>query len=197
MADTGVTNSEKKTKIPRWALIVVPVALVIGVVVGIIAGRATAPTPDPDAALDGSIDWEEGDRIGYATNVVTGDPETLQAAVDAMLQKSESGGMTLEYKNILVSDDGVNFTCYIANAAENTYDLFITIYADQQLTDQIYVSELLRPGSRFEKIALNKQMEPGTYSAYMVQTQVYDDESNSLTQTIHTQVAVTVELVVY
>ncbi len=187
----------------HWVAAALPVVLAVGVAVGVLLGRKTAvpgdPTglADPDAALDGTLNWDEGDRIGYAANVVTDDPETLQMMVDHMYEESEDVGIALEYKNLLISDDGVNFVCYIGNSKDNNFDMFFTIYADQELTQELYVSELLRPGSRFEKIAFREKLEPGTYTGFMVQTRVYDEEvDNEMVQVIHGNIAVTVDIIV-
>ncbi len=187
----------------HWMAVVLPIVLVGVLALGVLLGRKTAvpgdPTgiADPDAALDGTLNWNEGERIGYAANVVTDDPETLQTMVDRLYEESEDVGISLEYKNLLISDDGVNFACYIGNSKDNNFDMFFTIYADQQLTEELYVSELLRPGSRFEKIAFKEKLEPGTYTGYMVQTRVYDEEVNDqMIQVIHGNIAVTVDIFV-
>lgn len=184
----------------NWHLIIAPL-LVLGAVAGaFFLGRQTAPKPDPDAALDGRINWVEGDRIGYASNVITSDPETLQDAVDRMIEKSKEKGITVEYKNLMVSDDGVNFACFFANSTDNDYDMFFTIYSDINMTEEseLFRSQLLRPGERFEKIAFMKQMPPGQYKVYLVQSQVYDQEmpDGQYLQTIRGQVAVTIDMVV-
>ncbi len=181
----------------NWHLIVAPL-LVLGAVAGaFFLGRETAPKPDPDAALDGRINWNEGQRVEYAANVVTSDPETLQDVVDEMYRKSQEKGITLEFKNMMVSDDGVNFACFLGNSKDNDYDMFLTIYEDQALTKVLYVSQLLRPGSRFEKVAFQEQMKPGKYTAYIVYSQVQDEKNEEvMIQTIHAEVATTIDIVV-
>lgn len=196
---------------PQWILVSALVALLaVGFAAAFFAGRATErangktnvegdPTgiANPEAALDGSLSWNDGDPIGYAVNIVTDDPETLQQMVDEMRNEPREG-IALEYKNLMVSEDGVNFSCYIGNSADNTYDLFITIYKDDALTQELYRSQLLRPGSRFEKIAFKEKMEPGRYTGYLVQTQVNNEDAaeGEYIQKIQAQVATTIDIVV-
>lgn len=131
--------------------------------------------------------------IQYASEGVTAveDPDALQRAVDEMYEKAADPGVALEYKNGVFSEDGTNFTCYIANAAANTYDMFIAIYGDSELTDELFVSGLLRPGQAFSTLALEKPLESGEHRVYVAFTQVEED-----LETIHAQVLVTMDFTV-
>lgn len=132
-------------------------------------------------------------KLKYATEGVTyiDDENALQKAVDEMMEKAKEGTIALEYKNDAVSTNGTDFSCYIANSAKNEYDMFITIYADSTLTDQLFLSELLRPGNAFESLTLERSLEPGTHRVYVFYTQVEDDW-----ETIHAQTAVTMDFTV-
>lgn len=136
-------------------------------------------------------------RIGYAADVITSDPETLQKAVDEMYEKAKEPGVSLQYKEMAISDDGKHFSCFLGNSERNDKDMFLAIYADPELTDELFLSELLRPGSRFEEIEISRTLEPGEYEAYLVHTQVADEEQNGeYVQAIQAQVATTLKLVV-
>ena len=74
------------------------------------------------------VDIQDGEtpKLGYAEGTtVVEDPDALQKAVDEMYAHAAEGGVTLEYKNDARSTDGENFSCYIANAAENRYDMYL------------------------------------------------------------------------
>lgn len=181
-----------------WLFIVIPLAVAALVAGGIWAGKkffSDKDEPGYKSALDAAM---AGQAIGYASNVVTTDPETLQDAVDKMYEKAASDpGVSLEYKDTAFSTDGKTFECYIGNSAKNTYDMFITIYEDPQMENILFLSDLLRPGSRFEEITLDKTLDPGTYDVYLVHTQVQENEEDaSKLQTIHAQLATTFHLVV-
>ncbi|MDE6997798.1 MAG: hypothetical protein K2P04_07990 [Oscillospiraceae bacterium] len=141
-----------------------------------------------------TLDTNEADapKLGYAEGVtVVDDPDALQKAVDEMYAKAAEGTMALEYQNDANSEDGKTFSCYIANAVANSYDMYIDIYADQALTDEIYLSGLVRPGSAFREITLENALEPGTHRVYVAFTQVEEDLT-----TIHGQVMVTMDFIV-
>lgn len=128
-------------------------------------------------------------KIGYAEGVtVVEDPDALQKAVDEMYAKAAEGGVGLEYKNDAFSTDGLNFECYIANASNNKYDMYIQIFADEALTDELYLSQLLRPGTAFDALELERELDPGDHRVYVAFTQVEEDLA-----TIHAQVMVTMD----
>lgn len=199
-------NNTRKS-LPRcwWLFIVVPLAVLALVAGGVWAGMTFFADKADNAGGDGVPGYQSamdaamaGKAIGYATNVVTDDPETLQKAVDEMYEKADKDpGVSLEYKNTALSTDGKTFQCYIGNSEKNAYDMFFTLYADPELTDVIYLSELLRPGSRFEEITLERTLEPGDHEVYLVHTQVQDNEEDpELLQVIHAQISTVFHLVV-
>ncbi len=195
-------GTKQAVALPRWALAAVPLAMAALVAVAFFAGRSTgggSANQGPDGQYVRPAPGEDG-RIGYATQgVVATDEETLQDAVDKVKEQANQPGVALEYKDLMVSEDGQNFTCFIGNSADNAYDMFITIYADQALTDELFLSELLKPGTRFENVTFSRKLDPGEYTGYVVYTQVADeqeaDKSNYI-QTIHAQVATTINIVV-
>jgi len=130
-----------------------------------------------------------GGKLGYAEGTtVVEDPDALQKAVDEMLEKAAEPGMTLEYKNDASSKDGETFQCYIANAVENTYDMYIEIYGDAELTDHLFLSGLVRPGEAFDNIKLEKKLDRGTHRVFVAFTQVEED-----LESIHNQILVTMD----
>lgn len=130
--------------------------------------------------------------IGYASEAkVMLDEDDLQAAVDAALRNAEDGNVALQYQNDAFSNDGKTFSCNIVNSPENLYDMFLTIYADSELKDQIFLSELVPPGSGFEKITLDHALPAGDNTVYVVVTQV-DTEEETGEQVIKNQVTHTI-----
>lgn len=182
------TGRGAKKALPRW-LIPALLALLILAVAALAVVLITRGTAGDRAAEESSPP-----RIGYAEGTtVVDDPDALQAAVDEMLAKAGEPGVGLEYKNDAVSYDGVNFDCYIANAGANQYDMYIDIYADAEMTDEVFLSELMRPGTAFEKVTLNRALETGNHLVYVAFTQVEDVDGE---QTIHAQVVATMNFIV-
>lgn len=134
-----------------------------------------------------------GLKISYQSEGVTvvDDQNALDEAVNKMREKVAEGSIGLKFKNQAVSKDGINFSCSIGNSSSNSYDMFITIFADAELTDQLYLSGLIRPGEKFEHITLDRALDVGTHVVYVAFTQVEPD-----LETIHAQTFITLEFIV-
>lgn len=175
------TQSGKKWLVPT--LLVVIIALLSALLFMRSCQAEPAETEITDA---------DTPKIGYAEGTTAvEDPDALQKAVDEMYAKAAEGGVTLEYKNGAASSDGENFSCYIANAVENKYDMYFQIFSDAELTDQLILTGLLRPGTAFDNITLDHSLDVGTHRVYVVFTQVEEDLA-----TIHAQVVVTMDFTV-
>lgn len=129
--------------------------------------------------------------IGYADASVFLDEASLQAAYDEAARNAANSNVALWYKNNAFSEDGIHFDCFIGNSARNLYDMFLTIYADAEMTDQIFLSELIRPGTGFEQIELERTLDPGVTVVYVAATLVETDENG--VQTIRSQVIHTMD----
>lgn len=131
-------------------------------------------------------------RLEYATEgvIFTEDPDALQKAYDEAAEKVEESVVPLSYRASASSEDGVNFTCYIANPDRARYDMFIAIYADISMTDELYMSQLLRPGTAYEQITLNRALDSGRHEVYAVFTTIDEEDGE---QVIRGQAAVTME----
>jgi hypothetical protein len=136
---------------------------------------------------------DEGLGMGYATEAkVILDQNSLQAAMDQAMENAKEGNISLLYRDNAYSADGRNFQCYIVNSTKNLYDMFITIYADAEMTDELYLSQLVPPGSGFENIRLEHSLPIGNHVVYVAVTQVTTDEETG-EQTIHKQVVHTMD----
>lgn len=168
----------------RWlvpALLVVIIALLAALLFMRSCQADTTDIPD-----DGTP------KIAYAEGTtVVEDPDALQKAVDEMYANAAQEGVPLSYRNDATSEDGENFTCYIANPASSHYDMYIQIFADESFTDQLFLSGLLPPGRAFDTIKLDHALETGTHRVIVAITQVEEDLS-----TIHAQVMVTMDFTV-
>lgn len=169
-------EAEKQTDRRRWVLLVLLVLLLGCCILGVVlfkSGRSddTADTP----------------KIAYAEGVtVVEDPDALQKAVDEMYEKVADGNIALEFKNDAKSEDGENFTCYVANSLSNKYDMYLQFFSDSELKDQLLLTGLIRPGEAFDNLTLEKALEPGEHTVYVAFTQVEED-----LETIHGQVIAT------
>lgn len=176
------TKETKKPLDKRLIAVIVGLVLIIVALVFFLFLRKDSTTVN-----DG-----ETPRIGYATEAkVMLDQDSLQSAMDEAMKNAQDGNVALLYKNNAYSENGTDFDCYIVNSSSNKYDMFLTIYADTSLTDQIFLSGLVPPGSGFEHITLDRALEPGNHEVGVVLTQVDTDENGQ--QVIKHQVAHTMD----
>lgn len=125
-------------------------------------------------------------RIPYAEGVV------VMEGMD--IEPVAKGRIALRYNYQARSTDGINFTCKLGNDESNRYDLYFDLYADAALTDQIYLSGLLRPGTALDNITLNHALPKGTNTVYVGFNQVDVDEEGN--QSLLSQTLVTVDFIV-
>lgn len=126
--------------------------------------------------------------IGYANEAsVILSQEEMDAAMGLAMQNARDGNVALLYKENAYSTDGVNFSCYIVNSMYNSHDMFLTIFADAEMTDQLFLSQLVPPGSGFENIKLEHSLGLGDHTVYVALTQVGRDEETG-EEYVHKQV---------
>ena len=168
--------------------------LVAAVVIVLVGGAAFAfmqinKTKDEESQTTTSL-MTDG-KLGYEGNIVLNKEDDLQALVDGMVEKAEEGQMALEFKNTAISTDGKKFSCYIANSIKNNYDMFLALYTDDTLQEEMMLTGLIPSGSGIETFEVNNKLEPGTYDTRLVLTQVEADRA-----TIHSQLVLAFELIV-
>jgi RecA/RadA recombinase len=147
--------------------------------------------------VTGSQQAENTSGIGYSTEAqVLVTQEDLDAAAAAAQENANNGEVALMYQNDAVSDDGINFECLLMNSTGNIYDMYIAIYTDLELTDRIYLSQLVPPGSGFENITLEHSLDVGDHTVYVVLTQVKQDEESG-EESVANQVVYTMDFHVY
>jgi len=146
----------------------------------------------------GKAEEESGNTptIGYAYDGVTivDEQEDAEEVLRKMQEEADKSSISLSFKNQAFSTDGINFDCYLANPTENPYDMYIQIFADQAMTDEVFLSGLLRPGTAFETIALNHELNAGTHTGVCIFTLV--DTAEDGTQTMMKQSSVEIQLFV-
>lgn len=125
-------------------------------------------------------------RIPYAEGVVIMDGSDIEPV--------PKGRIALRYNYQAYSTDGINFTCKLGNDESNQYDLYFDLYADAALTDEIYLSGLLRPGTALDSITLDHALPEGTNTVYVSFNQVDVDEEGN--QSLLSQTLVTVDFIV-
>lgn len=134
-------------------------------------------------------------QIGYAeAAIIVDDAEALRQAVEEAQERAKQPGVAIHYKPTAYSENGIDFTCDIGNPATSAYDEFITIYGDEAYNDELYVSQLLRPGYTLDSITLNHELNPGSHTVYLAFTQVETKEDGK--QAIKGQAYINMEFIV-
>ena len=178
--ETTNSNSNNTTKIVIAAAAVIIVLAVCVTVIILFRGGNGEAENTPASGL--TIGYEQGASVIM-------DEDALQAAVEEALENARKGLVALSYENSAYSTDGKTFSCYIANDVTNLYDMFLTICADSALEDQLLVTGLFPPGSGFEEITLDRRLEKGNHTVYVVVSTVEtmdDGEQVMRGQVVHT-----------
>lgn len=173
--------AEEKKSQNRTVIIILIVVIVL-----LLAGGATF------FILNGkSKSGEEASTSGgiaYETNVGMVKPNEDLAE---KLKEGVGDRIPLHFSTTARSSDGVNFKCVLGNPDGAQYDIYFDIYADEDCTEQIYLSGLIAPGTQLEGFTSSKTFPQGTQDVVLVVTQVEDDHS-----TLHLQTRVVLTLIV-
>ena len=174
-------DKETKKNKRLWIILAIVVVLLIAVIAVLVV--ALLKKGNESNAQQASENIGNGSAVyEYESSAVATDPVTLQELYDKMLEEAKEGTMALEMQTEASSSNGTDFACYIANAVNNKYDMFVVIYNDET-QEEIYRSGLIPVGSRIESFTSSKKFKPGTYVGTIVYNQVEDDHA-----TIHVQV---------
>jgi hypothetical protein len=188
-------DKEKNNNKRLWIILIIVVILLIAVIAVLAVVLFNKNSDNGNSGNSNQNIAEESSGatsgvIGYETSAVATDQETLQELYDRMVEQAKEGTMALEMQTEAHSSNGKDFTCYIANAYNNRYDMFVVIY-DDETQQELYRSGLIPLGSRIESFISNIKLEPGTHVGTIVYNQVEDDHA-----TIHAQVNIGLNLVV-
>ncbi len=168
----------KKRLSPLTLVLIIIIVLLLAVAAFLAVSKFGGKEPETENLGDASTPL-----IGYEEGVtVVDDQDALQKAVDEAYAKAAEGGVPVEFQNGATSTDGESFECYIANPTVSKYDIYIQIFSDVELSDQLYLSKLIPPGSAKRELKLDKKLEPGTHRVYVVYTQVEEDHATARQQ---------------
>jgi uncharacterized protein YxeA len=184
-------KKDSKSKIIIIVLIVVVVVLIGGGVVAFIMlnNNNSNVADNNNTTTTTSAVETRSPILKYDEAAVALDENGLERQIQEM--KNAAGDVSLEYKNDAVSNDGTHFDCYLANSDLNTEDMFIAIFKDASLEEQVYLSGLLRPGTSINKFESEIKFEPGLHSVVALFTSVGEDH-----ETMTSQLAVEIKLTV-
>jgi cytoskeletal protein RodZ len=181
-------KKDSKSKVIIIVLIIVIFLILAGVAVTMVI-LLNNNNSDKQAEQTTTAVTEESEKnknpliLDYDSAAVALDEQSLSDQYNKLQEKASEGNVAIEMQNIAFSDDGINFTCYLANSSSNTEDMFLNIYKDSTLTEQIYLSGLLAPGTVIEKFSSEIKLDPGNYETILIFTTVADDHETMTSQT--------------
>lgn len=179
------TKQSKSRKVDGKSVIIIILLIVLVTAVGAAAAIYFKKDKDKDKETD--VQPTATATSGrYDSNIILDKDEIPSDDADDV----KDGQMSLEMKNVAVSQDGENFSCYICNADENTFDMYITIQ-DVNSGEQFYKSGLIPVGARIETFKLDKALAKGSYNYVMTYHQV---ESDGTTEHATVSVAITLNV---
>lgn len=115
-------------------------------------------------------------RIGMEAGVITNEEDA-----DG-IELNEPFSFTTLYDRDIHISGGKDATCYIGNSASNYYDdMYIQIYLNDendQMAEELYVSQIIPRGSHIESFTAERELEPGTYRGTLIHSCV--DEEGAL-----------------
>jgi hypothetical protein len=177
LEEKGKTNGGLKI------VIAITIIALLGVICFLLYKLTHLPQPEPQVIVE-APEVPEGNVFDYDTSAVATDEDSLTKALEDMANKAKEGTMTLKMKTTASSSDGINFACALANAPDNRYDMFMTLYLDET-GEELYKSGLIPLGMEIDSFQINRQLNPGTYDCTLVYSQVNEDKT-----TIHSTVNV-------
>lgn len=175
-------NVKEEKKSSKTVIILLIIVILLLLAAGIVAAvfllkKDDAPLPDEG----------NGGIIGYEAHVVN--YEDAQRVYDEMQKRADEGSVGVHYSINAYSEDGTHFTCMIENPVRNGYDMYLNIFKDETLTEQLLLTGLIPAGSGIEEFDSEIPLEPGEYKSVLVMTLVEDDHS-----TLHAQTKVILNL---
>lgn len=123
--------------------------------------------------------------LDYATGVTVIDEDSMKTAVEEAINKM--GQIAVSYQGQAISENGKDFSCYIANSQANEDDMYIGIYEGEEIDENaepLFLSGLMKPGEAFESITLNRTLDPGSYECVLSMSLVADDHKTIKGQTL-------------
>lgn len=154
-------------------------AVLGGALVVVLTKQTAAPTEPVQAAAGQPT-------LSYATGLTVVDEDSMQSAVEEAINRM--GQIAVSYQAQAFSENGKDFSCYIANSQANEYDMYIGIYEAGKESDPtvppLFLSGLMKPGEAFETITLTRTLDPGTHKCTLSMTLVADDHQTLKGQTL-------------
>lgn len=125
-----------------------------------------------------------GNQIPLEVNAGVLSPDKLKEWNESVLAEIEDNQVPIIFAPTATSVDGENFSCEIGNPAGAKYYIYLDMYSDTSLSEEVYLSGLLAPGQGITGFKTNKSFSTGETDIVLVITTVQDDRKTIVAQTM-------------
>ena len=175
-----MTNEKKSSnnKIIIILLIIVILLLIGGGVIAFVLLSGDRPDDEQVTPSGG------GKVIPLEVTAGVLSPDKLQQWNESALQEAQDTQIPVSFSPTVTSSDGVNFDCEIGNPPGAKYYMYLDIYSDTTLEEEVYLSGLLAPGTGITSFTTSKTFPKGDTEGVLVLTTVREDQQTIVAQTM-------------
>jgi hypothetical protein len=181
MSDNSVGTNQPETKKTgsNKVIILIGIAIIILLLVVIVILLLRKPTASESTSSPAAQASQEPKREVLVSE------DNIEVVIEQMEEETASyspPGMYVAQMNFewhFTSGDAESYDSYVANAIENTTDVYFDLFLADDMDNSIYESPIIPVGSVVRNVRLNKDLDAGTYDSVLVYTMV-DGNQNSL-----------------
>lgn len=123
-------------------------------------------------------------QIPLEVNAGVMNPDQLAEWNESVLAEMEDYEIPVAFSPTATSEDGENFTCEIGNPPGAKYLMYLDMYSDATLEEEVYLSGLLEAGQGITSFKTSKKFSSGETDIVLVFTTVQDDRATIVAQTM-------------
>ncbi len=125
-----------------------------------------------------------GKQIPLEVNAGVVSPDKVKEWNEQAIKEMQDNEIPMIFSPTATSTDGVNFECEIGNPPGAKYYMYLDLYSDVSLEEEVYLSGLLEPGKGITSFSTSKTFPKGETDAVLVFTTVRDDQKTIVAQTM-------------
>lgn len=125
-----------------------------------------------------------GKQIPLEVNAGVLNPDKMKEWNESVLAEMEDYQIPIAFSPTAISQDGENFSCEIGNPPGAKYYIYLDMYSDTTLSEEVYLSGLLEPGQGITTFKTNRAFPKGETDIVLVISTVQDDRETMVAQTM-------------
>ncbi len=161
------------------------IILLIIIIVLLIAGGVTFFIMSANRSdNEGESTPTGGKQIPLEVNAGVLSPDKLQAWNESVLAEMEDNQIPIIFSPTATSAAGENFLCEIGNPTGAKYYIYLDMYSDASLEEEVYLSGLLAPGQGITSFKTNRAFPKGETDIVLVISTVQENKTTIVAQTM-------------